>query len=398
MSLDHSQPARSIVRSGHCASASRRPTNATQQDDDRSSTCALSERLRSGAGQPAEARAEAVFVGPIEDLAALPGGLGHLIRGATAGAALSKDFGKIRSDHQPGQSALVTVKVMRTRNIVLVAVALAVAFGGWFIYENLFDTDAPDELTTDAALSQLQSDLEAQDTVADDSTGDEAVEEVVQTTESANEGTDDSAGVPEDTADAQQEATESAASGVAGVWTVDDEFGDFDFETASGSFAGFRVQKELFVGGEVTAVGRTGGVTGDLTIGAAELTSAEIVVQMTEIVSDESARENAIRDTVKASEFPTAQFVLMSPVALDTDALATGVTVSIAVTGDLTIAGVTNTETIAIDATTASEGVGLIVGSTDLVWADYGITAPDSLSGTVADDGILEFQLIVRLG
>ena len=29
------------------------------------------------------------------------------------------------------------------------------------------------------------------------------------------------------------------------TWVVDDEIGEFDFETASGSFAGFRVDEEL---------------------------------------------------------------------------------------------------------------------------------------------------------
>ena len=50
---------------------------------------------------------------------------------------------------------------------------------------------------------------------------------------------------------------------------VDDEIGEFDFETASGSFAGFRVDEELTIG-EVVAVGRTGGVSGTVTIEGAD--------------------------------------------------------------------------------------------------------------------------------
>ena len=46
-------------------------------------------------------------------------------------------------------------------------------------------------------------------------------------------------------------ATTSAApfDGALGRWLIDDEFGDFSFDNASGSFAGFRVEKSLFVGG-----------------------------------------------------------------------------------------------------------------------------------------------------
>ena len=47
---------------------------------------------------------------------------------------------------------------------------------------------------------------------------------------------------------------------------VDDEIGEFDFDTASGSFAGFRVDEELTVPyGDVVAVGQTGGVSGTVT-------------------------------------------------------------------------------------------------------------------------------------
>ncbi|MEM7095554.1 MAG: YceI family protein [Actinomycetota bacterium] len=257
---------------------------------------------------------------------------------------------------------------MRTRYVIGLIAVVVLAFGGWFIYENLFDTDAPDELTTEAALTQLETDLTGGDV-------DEPETEAAPVADTSND-----------------------PRTVEGVWTVDDEFGDFDFQTASGSFAGFRVAKTLFTGGGVTAVGRTGGVTGEVTITEGALSSASIVVQMAEIVSDESRRESAIQDTVKARDFPTAAFAVTAPVAVDTDALPAGETVAATVTGDLTIAGVTNSEEISIDATIPSDGVGLIIGSAELVWADYGIDAPDSLSGTVADEGILEFQLVVRLG
>ena len=187
-----------------------------------------------------------------------------------------------------------------------------------------------------------------------------------------------------------------AFEGVVGTWAVDDEFGDFTFDSASGSFAGFRVEKSLFTGQGVTAVGRTGGVTGTVTIGDGVLTGAEITVDMTSIVSDESGREGAIRDAVRASDFPTATFVATETVAFDTAALEAGETVSVIVVGEMTIAGETNTVEVAIEATVPEAGVGLVVGSTELVWADFGVETPTSMAGTVADNGIVEFQLVVR--
>ena len=109
---------------------------------------------------------------------------------------------------------------------------------------------------------------------------------------------------------------------VDGVWIIDDEIGEFDFETASGSFAGFRVDEELTVG-SVVAVGRSGGVTGSLTIEAGQLVATEVVVDMNAIVSNDSRREGAIRRAVGASTNPTASFVLDDPVDLP-DGLANG--------------------------------------------------------------------------
>lgn len=248
------------------------------------------------------------------------------------------------------------------RKIFLAVGALALLVAGWFVYE-IIDTDAPDAVSTDAALAQLQ-------TEADEST--------------------------EPTAATVDDAADNSIGSVEATWVVDDEFGEFGFDNASGSFAGFRVEKAFFSGQGATAVGRTGGVTGEVVIGSGELTSAEITVDMTQMVSDERARESAINDAIKVSEHPTGSFIVADAVALDTDALADGATVTVDVTGALTIAGATNQVTIPIEATIVDGGLGLIVGSIDLVWADYGVETPTSSVADVADDGILEFQLIVR--
>lgn len=258
------------------------------------------------------------------------------------------------------------------RNIFIALGAVVLIAAGWFVYE-IIDTDAPDAVSTDAALEQLQ-------------------------TEAAEAGGAEADEADPASVEAEADPVSLTADSIESIWVVDDEFGEFGFDNASGSFAGFRVEKEFFSGQNATAVGRTGGVTGQVVIGSGELSSAEITVDMTQMVSDDSAREGAINDAIKVDEHATGSFLVADAVALDTDALAAGETVAVDVTGALTIAGATNQVTIPIEATIVEDGLGLIVGSADLVWADYGVETPQSSVADVADEGILEFQLIVQIG
>ena len=267
--------------------------------------------------------------------------------------------------------------------VVLAAVVVAL----WLLF---FRDDAPEAVSTEAGLEQLQEDLAATDDDSDDApspSGDDTDTEVEADPE------------PADEQEAELSADQSPSGGPAnGTWTVDDEFGDFDFETASGSFAGFRVEEELTVG-EVTAVGRTGGVTGSLTIEDGTLAAAEITVDMTTIESNDGRRENAIRGAVGAGDFPTAMFVLTEPKPIDVAALEAGSTLLVDVVGDLTVKGTTNQVAFFLQATIVEPGIGLIIGSTEIFWEDFGITPPRApIVVSVAEHGIVEFQLIVRSG
>ena len=271
------------------------------------------------------------------------------------------------------------------------AVIVLFVIGGVAVWWLVLKDDAPAAVDLTAAAEQLDKDLAVIDDPADEPTDE-------PTDDPADEPTDDPADEPADEPAVVEETaaptSDGGADGIDGTWIIDDEIGSFDFETASGSFAGFRVDEELVVGA-VTAVGRSGGVAGSLTISDGELVAAEVVVDMTMIVSNDSRRERAIRRTLDTSAFPTATFVLAEPVALGAG-VADGEGVTVQARGDLTVKGITQPVTFSISAVVRDDDLGVIVGSADIVWAAFGVSTPSAaIVVSVADEGIVEFQLVV---
>jgi polyisoprenoid-binding protein YceI len=189
------------------------------------------------------------------------------------------------------------------------------------------------------------------------------------------------------------ETSAAATDGIEGTWTVDTSVGEFSVtESTTATFVGFRIEEELASIGSATAVGRTPGISGSIDIDGTTLTEAEITADLTAIVSDESRRDSRIQEALGTGVNPQATFVLTEPLELGETA-ADGETVAVTATGDLTVNGVTNEIEMPLEAQLVDGGI-LVVGSTDIVFADYGVavpTAPMVLS--VEDHGILEVQL-----
>lgn len=168
---------------------------------------------------------------------------------------------------------------------------------------------------------------------------------------------------------------------VEGTWSV-----------ASGSQAGYRV-KEVLAGQQATAVGRTDKVTGSLTVAGATVTRASFDVDLASVSSDQGRRDDSFRGQIMQTDrFPTATFVLASPVALG--ALATtGGTQQLIVSGRLTLHGVTKEVTFPL-AVVRSEATVTASGQVPVVFADYGVANP-SIGGfvTTDDKGVVEVLL-----
>ena len=183
-----------------------------------------------------------------------------------------------------------------------------------------------------------------------------------------------------------------AASGIAGTWTVDTSIGTFSFEDSTGTFVGFRVQEELTGIGSTTAVGRTPEVSGTMTIDGTTVTAVSVEANMDAITTNDSRRDDNARRALDTDEFPVATFELTQPIELG-DAAASGEPVAVTAIGDLTIHGTTLPVEIPLEAQLV-DGVVVVVGSVDVVFADYGVSVPDAPIVVSAEDhGVIELQL-----
>jgi polyisoprenoid-binding protein YceI len=181
--------------------------------------------------------------------------------------------------------------------------------------------------------------------------------------------------------DTQADASAGAAAeDLSGEWSVE-----------SGSYAGYRVD-EVLNGTDVTVVGRTEQVTGTLQVDGLSLTAAEITVDVASIETDSGNRDDYFRDTaVRVDEHPTATFVLTDAVIADTEPVV-GEVQTVQATGELTLAGVTQTVTVELQAVLNGD-TGEVAGSIPVTFADFGVEAPNLGFVSVEPAGFIEFSL-----
>ncbi|MEH0548618.1 YceI family protein [Streptomyces sp. B21-105] len=173
---------------------------------------------------------------------------------------------------------------------------------------------------------------------------------------------------------------QTGQKGVEGAWRV-----------ASGSQAGYRVDEVLF-GQNVTAVGRTEKVTGELKIEGDRAVSGSFTVDLTSVKSDSDQRDGQFRGQVMNTEqYPEATFELTAPVDFGSTP-EVGKQVSAKATGELTVHGETNSVSFELDAQRTADGF-RVNGSIPVTFADYGVEAPDFGGIAVEDEGVIEFLL-----
>lgn len=181
-------------------------------------------------------------------------------------------------------------------------------------------------------------------------------------------------------------ATDASAS-LAGTWVL---------APNSDSFVGYRVKEELARIGATTAVGRTRQITARLVFDGTAITDVEVTADLTTLQSDQALRDNALRmQALETSRYPTATFRLTQPIVLG-EVPAEGMPVAATAVGDLTLHGVTRRVSIDLQGQ-RSNGLVVVVGSTEVRFADFNIQQPRAASVlSVEDRGTLELQLVFQ--
>jgi len=187
-------------------------------------------------------------------------------------------------------------------------------------------------------------------------------------------------------------ASQGTAGQLAGSWTV-----------ASGSVAGYRVREQLaFLSAPSDAVGRTSSIKGTATLSgsgdALTVTAASFTVDVSTLASDRPMRDERIHSIgLQSDQYPTASYVLTSPVTLPSSATS-GQAIHVTSVGRLTIHGTTRNETIPLDARLSGTELE-VVGSITFPWSEFGMQAP-SVGGfvTVTGPATMEFDLHLQRG
>ena len=243
------------------------------------------------------------------------------------------------------------------------------------------EPDADAAPAEQAADVETQAEAEAEDPPAADASPAEQAADVETEAESEAEPE------AEEPAAAEEEVEEAPTPdpGLVGRWEV----------LADGSsFAGYRVEEELARIGAVTAVGRSTVLTGSLVFDGAAITEVVIEVDLTALTSDDSRRDGALRrQALETNTYPTTTFTLTQPIPIDA-VPAEGEALSVTATGDLTLHGVTREVQIPMEGQLVGDRVA-VVGSLEIVFADYDMDTPSAFIVLAIDDhGIMEFQLV----
>jgi len=185
--------------------------------------------------------------------------------------------------------------------------------------------------------------------------------------------------------------TEVDPADLVGDWTVDTSVGSFD--DFSGTWAGYRFDEGLARVGASTAVGRTPGVTGGMTVSEDQVTAVDVEVDMTALQSDQDRRDQTIKSRgLETEHFPTGSFTLTESVDLP-DGVETGERVQAIATGDLTLHGVTREVTVDLEAELTGDRA-VVVGSSPVALADFDIEPPTNAAVlSVSGEGEFEFQI-----
>lgn len=192
---------------------------------------------------------------------------------------------------------------------------------------------------------------------------------------------DDAPAASVSTSGAQAASTES----IDGRWIVTP--GD----AANATAAGYTVD-ELLNGSDVTVVGSTTEVSGNVVIADDTLTQGQVVVMTNSITTDSDRRDSQFRGNIfETAAYPTATFDIDSPIDLSS-LPKDGTTQTVTAEGTLTLKD--QTRPVSVQMEVLQSGDTLIAsGAIPTTWADYGIEPPSLGFVTVEGSGTVDFLI-----
>lgn len=170
---------------------------------------------------------------------------------------------------------------------------------------------------------------------------------------------------------------------IDGAWTV-----------GAGSKAGYEVWETL-QGQRVFVRGQTEKVSGNATIEGGKLTEGSVEVLVASIATDDARRDFQFSSTVMNSgKFPKATFTITEPVDLST-LPADGTTVTVPITGELTLRGETRPVTTDFEIRRSGSTIEA-AGAIDVTWTDYNISKPTMFANIIVEDaGQIQFSIVL---
>jgi polyisoprenoid-binding protein YceI len=171
-----------------------------------------------------------------------------------------------------------------------------------------------------------------------------------------------------------------------GTWKVGDD---------GSSYVGYRVKEQLaFLDSPSEAVGRSTAVTGTMEVAGDTVEKVRIEADLTRLTSDESRRDNAIRQRgLESDRYPTATLELAEPIKLAT-APVQGQEVRGQGKGRLTVHGVTREVDLDLRGRWSGSTI-QVVGQLPVKMSDYQIQAPRfGPVVSIEDSAAVEFSLV----
>jgi polyisoprenoid-binding protein YceI len=171
-----------------------------------------------------------------------------------------------------------------------------------------------------------------------------------------------------------------------GTWQVGDD---------GSSYVGYRVKEQLaFLDSPSEAVGRSTAVTGTMEVAGDMVEKVRIEADLTRLTSDESRRDNAIRQRgLESDRYPTATLELAEPIKLAT-APVQGQEVRGQGKGRLTVHGVTREVDLDLRGRWSGSTI-QVVGQLPVKMSDYQIQAPRfGPVVSIEDSAAVEFSLV----